>query len=129
MDRPMKRYKYIEDRLDKKMCSLVTDHWLREYKESPSTTLEDADTWPAVSLWSQPGQKAVAWAVYQSPDYIGWQTFRVGLKGRTTKDKLRALWCRWEKSSWYALERDRINNYIGALKRGGQLNDKLEIVK
>ena len=125
----MKRFKEIEDSLDKKLCRREAEKWLTQYKSKQNNILEKHNTWPRVTLWRQPGRVEVADAVYQSGDYMDWQMFRVGLKGLTTKDKLRALWCRLTAYEESATERVRVNNYIGALKRGGQLNDKLEIAK
>lgn len=60
-----------------------------------------------------------------------WQTFRVSLKGLSTEEKLKRLDC------WRADHMDQgllplrnqvqIDNYLNALKRGGQLNLSLEV--
>lgn len=65
--------------------------------------------------------------VYEIYDAEEWQLFRVSLKGLTTQQKLRMLEVRYQ--TWVALqetevacvEKCRIDNYIGALVRGGQL--------
>ena len=64
-----------------------------------------------------------------------WQAFRLSLKGLTTEQKLYKLVERRQQAKRdnggilpYA-EQIRIDNYINALKRGGQLNGHLEIVK
>jgi hypothetical protein len=73
-------------------------------------------------------QSEVQIAVYHAEDASDWQFFRVGLKGLATDAKLYCL-------AWYYAQegsitrRIRIDNYLGALIRGGQLNDKLEIVR
>jgi hypothetical protein len=65
-----------------------------------------------------PSQEEVWAAVAHEP----WQDFRRSLKGTTTEHKLAKL--RW----WlYHGHRDRkvrvqVHNYVGALKRGGQLS-------
>lgn len=71
-------------------------------------------------------------AVYESITADHWQMFRVGMKGLTTQKKLYCLAWYWLNCNWGeddALKKIRINNYLGALIRGGQLNDKLEILK
>lgn len=60
----------------------------------------------------------------------GWQQHRLSLKGLPTDMKLDMLeeWLRHGLGT----TRDRqiqVDNYINALKRGGQLNDKLEVVR
>lgn len=62
-----------------------------------------------------------------------WQRVRLSLKGQTTERKLLTLdaW-RTLKLVGGELPRDRqvqIDNYINALKRGGQLNCNLEVVR
>ena len=70
----------------------------------------------------------ISFAVYYSDDSEDWQKFRVGLKGLVTEAKLYCL-------AWYysqeptELKRLRVNNYLGALVRGGQLNSDLKIVR
>jgi len=79
-------------------------------------------------------------AVYHAEDAEDWQMFRVSLKGFTTKEKLYRLMFRlryWEEAfqeetllrNQLDLEKLRVDNYIGALVRGGQLNTKLEVVR
>jgi hypothetical protein len=55
-----------------------------------------------------------------------WQAFRISLKGISTPQKLIRLaqWPRRERADVV-----RIDNYINALKRGGQLNMDLEVIK
>lgn len=65
--------------------------------------------------------------VYFIYDAEEWQLFRVSLKGLTTQQKLRMLELRYD--TWITsiynetarVEKVRIDNYIGALVRGGQL--------
>lgn len=68
-------------------------------------------------------------AVYFAKDAFSWQRWRVRLKGLSTKEKLYCL-------AWYLVNENdselaniRVSNYLGALKRGGQLNDKYEVVR
>lgn len=84
----------------------------------------------------QPSAQRVQEAVYNVPSHREWQRFRVSLKGMSTRVKIARLDARWRKNiatrssddPEFALETVRIHNYIGALKRGGLLNDNLEIV-
>lgn len=88
------------------------------------------DRWP-----HEPGSYTmiqIHWAVYNSPDAEEWQRFRVSLKGLSTQEKLYCLaWRQVEERPHdkLVLERIRVDNYIGALVRGGQLNSKLEVVR
>lgn len=73
-------------------------------------------------------QEAIRNAVYVVYGAEDWQKFRVGLKGLVTEAKLYCL-------AWYytqaptVMRHIRVQNYLGALVRGGQLNGKLEILK
>lgn len=64
----------------------------------------------------------------------GWQSFRESLKGLPTTEKLDRL-AHWRQMDidGVGLVRRRcqvqIDNYINALKRGGQLNMNLEVVR
>ena len=66
-----------------------------------------------------------------------WQKFRVSLKGNTTSQKLYRLKFRLNRAKrMYATnqpllrqEQIRIDNYIGALKRGGLLTLELRVIK
>ena len=71
-----------------------------------------------------------------SPDKIrrcvaqeNWQTFRKSLKGLPTEEKLTKLsgWLRSRRGG--GCTKTQVDNYINALKRGGQLNADLEVVK
>lgn len=54
-----------------------------------------------------------------------WQKFRLSLKGISTEDKLNRLYdyvtSRKERDEYARVEQIRIDNYINALLRGGQL--------
>jgi hypothetical protein len=82
-----------------------------------------------VASWSP---EQVREAVYSAPGYEDWQKFRVSLKGQSTKVKLFRLRQRFtyaiiDELPWW--DRCRMDNYIGALKRGGQLGMDLEVRK
>lgn len=74
------------------------------------------------------GRDEILAMVYRAEDHRDWQFFRVGLHGLFTAQK---LWC----LAWYYSDKPctprkiRIDNYLGALVRGGQLNAKLEIMR
>lgn len=96
---------------------------------------EDRLTWPYG--YNQPSPDDVRDAVYLCNTAHEWQAFRVSLKGQTTKMKVARLIWRYvhnisthhHESAEFKREVVRINNYIGALIRGGQLNVNLEIVR
>jgi hypothetical protein len=97
------------------------------------STLLTLDKWPhEVKHW---GMSDIRYAVYMAPDHLDWQLFRVALKGLPTDQKLGMLSYRLttrvtepSEPNWL-LEFIRADNYIGALRRGGQLNEALEVVK
>lgn len=61
-------------------------------------------------------------------DVLIWQQFRVSLKGFSTGAKLFRL-KNYQKRFTAGGVDCRVDNYLGALKRGGYLNDKYEILK
>ena len=72
-------------------------------------------------------RESVNLAVYTGEGAEDWQFFRVGLKGLSTQAKLRCLQWYREHSEDKGDKDVRIDNYLGALIRGGQLNSNLEI--
>lgn len=91
------------------------------------------------SKWEHPVKvythDQVRFATYFAPGSEEWQQFRVSMKGQSTKMKLARLNLRYlaaqavEKEGEWELEKVRIDNYILALKRAGQLNENLEVVR
>jgi len=98
--------------------------------------------------YNQPSIRLAKWAVYEADNFMDWQLFRVSMKGLSTSDKVMMLSTRWieyacdyvqmcdvgicEKQGECAtgvIEWVRIMNYIGALRRGGQLDAQNRIVK
>lgn len=71
---------------------------------------------------------SIRYAVYFAPDAISWQLFRVALKGISTNEKINML-VSYQKHNTSSNDIIRIANYIGALKRGGQLDKNLKIVR
>jgi hypothetical protein len=55
-----------------------------------------------------------------------WQQLRVSLKGIPTTEKLKAL-DEYLKTSTHPLKHVQVDNYINALKRGGQLSVHCEV--
>lgn len=99
--------------------------------KAAANEMAKAGKWPhEVKQWNH---DQVRFAVYIAPSADEWQQFRVSLKGQSTAMKLARLDLRYlaaehapNQGDW-ELEKIRIDNYIGALVRGGQLNSSLEI--
>lgn len=90
-----------------------------------------------IKRWSN---TAIAQAVYYADDAADWQRFRVCMKGCTTYEKLFMLTSRRQYMLTEFAEGNltqeklqnemiRYDNYIGALRRGGQLNAEFKVVK
>lgn len=58
-----------------------------------------------------------------------WQQFRLTLKGRTTVYKLQQLEKWLKQHNFDEASKVQVDNYIGALKRGGQLSAYGEVVR
>lgn len=115
------------------------EKWL--YSGSSGIDRDSYDRWPEKqSAWPQ---DFVQFCVYQASDHEEWQLFRVSMKGLPTKSKLYMLHNRYvtlvssvasdnpSGPEWtqYKIQKCRIDNYLGALVRGGQLNSNLEVVR
>ena len=88
------------------------------------------------AMVTQYPQALVQHAVYEAEDHEEWQKFRCSLKGQSTQMKLARLYLYRQKCFADALtsqDRERaqirVDNYIGALVRGGQLNAAHEVVR
>lgn len=109
------------------------DRKLRRYRGAQKLTnqaqLEAADTikgWPhIVRGWAQ---SRVQYAVYEGQGHEAWQMFRVGLHGLPTKHKLYRL-LEYKVYHPSLMDEIRVDNYIGALVRGGQLSQDLQVIK
>lgn len=100
--------------------------------------LQEYNKWPAEIEWWTHDQ--IRNAVYLALDHYEWQVFRVSMKGLTTQEKIFML-CQWfgdhcidtedktVSDEIYKRNKCRVDNYIGALIRGGQLNTNYEVVK
>lgn len=128
-----KAFKNWDKQFTRQELIIVRQHYLGYYRV--------LDRWPyKVSSWPQEFVQA---CVYQVSTTEEWQRFRVAMKGLSTFEKLGMLDNRYKERvkplesdnpdgpTWveYKIEKCRIDNYIGALVRGGQLNSDLEIVK
>ena len=96
-------------------------HMLRGYMYASQIEYWDADT--------------IRHAVYFGKGAEEWQKFRVSLKSQSTWMKVHRLHLRYrwmmslDDQELKRLEKCRIDNYIGALQRGGQLNAAHGIVR
>jgi hypothetical protein len=98
----------------------------------------DTDYWIGVGEYNGWGRQIQSWsaaeirlAVYFEEDAAEWQCFRVALKGLSTQQKLHMLDVRYNQYVGFGSadvsdekrrrEHCRIDNYLGALVRGGQL--------
>lgn len=78
--------------------------------------------------YAQPSVAEARFAVYEADGFEDWQLFRVSMKGLTTRQKIAMCRHRWNSmitcnEGDSVIETHRIWNYLGALKRGGQLVD------
>jgi hypothetical protein len=103
--------------------------------------IAQCDHWPEMRNFTEEYSiSTIRFAVYEAPGAEEWQQFRVSLKGLTTREKIYALLWYWDAhvapgagasisvEAW-SREIIRVNNYLGALKRGGQLDSALRVVK
>lgn len=121
------KFKSFDTRFTNHQIAVQRETWLRGFEDS-----EPMKKWPHnVQQWSQ---NRVQFAVYEASDHEEWQLFRVSLKGLTTYEKLYCLdryldaLAREDQHGW-DLNVCRVDNYIGALVRGGQLNKNLEVMR
>lgn len=106
---------------------------------TPQAIIDQIQGWPNTALFreSYPAE-VIANAVYEGSEAYRWQMFRVSLKGLSIRQKLWALNWYWtvfvspaDGKFRQAANNEiiRINNYLGALKRGGFLDSNLKIIK
>ena len=91
--------------------------------------------WPYA--YTSHSQQNVQYAVYHSQWSREWQIFRIALKGLTTRQKLFQLIKRWKEtetvmrqtgnSEYYRTRVVQIENYVGALVRGGLLDEQAQV--
>lgn len=120
--------KFSQDQIKEcrsKMRQFITDH---------SVACKIDNHWYfEVKQWSQ---DFVQDCVYRVADVALWQLLRTSMKGLTTKEKLQFLLAYYHSSITNDASREqmmivkcRIDNYIGALRRGGQLDAEYNIVR
>ena len=92
--------------------------------------------WDFMDEYKQPSHVHVRMAVYEVDDHCEWQAFRVSLKTMPTAHKLYRLRNRWilnvltnQESLKATIERIRINNYIGSMRRANLIDADGKIVK
>ena len=115
----MKQFKEFDRKLSRHIGELALDALQAQMAEYIHRWQFPTGSWP---------QPQVQHAVYEAECAEAWQRFRVGLKGLSTQAKLYRL----EEllvTSRNPLDKIRIDNYIGALIRGGQLNEAREVVR
>lgn len=122
---------------DKKYRHLVNSFTLEELSKISEEHIEEHAA--GLRKWGftpEPWtKKFIRYSVYEAADHEEWQQFRVSMKGQSTQVKIYRLISRRTKaiiqgdSNRRDRELCRIDNYIGALVRGGFLNSKLEIVR
>ena len=109
-------------------------------KESAIDIAEVGECWRKESDTYLGNKEKIRDAVYESESAEEWQKFRVSLKGFDTAHKLARLQYRehvmanyytdgFIDKEEYEREEVRMDNYIGALRRGGQLDSEYRIVK
>lgn len=94
------------------------------------------DRWDHIDEFFVADTGAIRMAVYIEEGHLEWQRFRVSLKGLGTYNKLKALHEYWlmhvvgnKDNVDRMLQKIRVNNYLGALRRGGQLDEDFVGVK
>lgn len=116
----------------KNVIMFERDRWL--YTGSTPEERDGYKRWPHhVQSWKR---KQVIYAVSEHPTHRDWQKFRVAMKGTTTSQKLYML-DNWlasraqEGDPDWETEIIRVDNYIGALVRGGLLSPspKYEVIR
>lgn len=128
-----KPFKQWEKRFSKAELIKERESWLPE-DIMPGLVKAFEKEWPHTT--TQQPQSYVQYCVYDAADAVDWQRFRCCLKGMTTPEKLYCLDAYgkayfvhnqdWANRKKYKC---RIDNYIGALVRGGQLSTDYKVLK
>jgi hypothetical protein len=136
-NKPMRRIKQFKD-YERIHAKLLGTAKLSEAEAVKATELMQAHDyyWPHKGQYQQWSQVEVIHAVYEAEDYDTWQKARVSLKGLSTVDKLYRLWEMWEVEVVHhpsvhqrLIWKCRIENYLSALIRGGQLSRELKVLR
>jgi hypothetical protein len=123
------KFKDYNKKFSKEQIGACRQRWL--YNGSSHAERMSYTSWPLTVLrWAQ---WQVQEAVYLTDDHEEWQLFRVSMKGLSTSEKLYMLHNRYitldldNNQNW--VDHCRIDNYIGALVRGGQLDSNYKVLK
>ena len=131
-----KEFKQWDKAFSKDQIDSARVIWLRSTELGYRAAINE-DGWFEEALehmgYTAVGIQEARYAVYEADGFKEWQLFRVAMKGLTTEEKVFMCRMRWEhmvdnaaedediSESEIVTEKHRIWNYLGALKRGGQL--------
>jgi hypothetical protein len=123
------KFKDFDKKFSKDQIDACRQRWL--YSGSSHAERQSYTEWPLPVLrWAQWQVQEV---VYLADDHEEWQLFRVSMKGLSTSEKLYMLHNRYitldldNNQNW--VDHCRIDNYISALVRGGQLDSNYKVVR
>lgn len=133
-----KEFKEWDKRFSKEAIEICRNRWL--FNGSTKFDREFCTIWVhKVSSWDK---EYIRHCVYESYDAHEWQLFRVSMKGLSTSEKLYMLNNYYDAKvvanasnnsgeEWvtYKKNKCRVDNYIGALRRGGQLDEHFEVIR
>lgn len=131
-----KRFKAFDRMFKNQLHQLIRGVPIKELAEAAQVVKQ----WPdVITPWDH---DTVSYCVYEAPDHDDWQLFRVSLKGLSTAEKLYMLkeYYKWQlartapgqmngEMRQMSVVQCRIDNYLGALRRGGQLDMENRIMK
>lgn len=125
-----KEFKEWDKAFNKDQIQSMRNLWL--YIDDPLTddrgSIEDFNGWAyyeEIEVW---GNSEIRHAVYEADDAKEWQCIRVAMKGLSTIEKLTIL-ANLRQVYPQQVWKIRIDNYLGALRRGGQLDEDYKIRK
>ena len=131
-----KHFKSFDKAFSPEQIQACRDRYCYSLKTSPKM-LDGILGWEMkLNSWDQ---DFVQYCVYSANDHRDWQLFRVSMKGMSTREKLFMLYNYYTETEQvsifgkitqiYNVRKCRIDNYIGALKRAGILDDGGNIIK
>lgn len=132
-----KQFKEWDKKFSHREVVQESNYWL-PFNIMPSVIM-NIDKWPLpVDVWPQDFVQHCVYHV-EGDNYLHhrkWQLFRVSMKGHTTQEKVFMLINYYQSNVVEAMSEDerkiqkcRVDNYLGALIRGGQLNKEYEVCK
>ena len=135
-----KEFKLYDKKYGKYMGTAVKS--IRNERVVDYAEISSIQQWPYMDRFTEEYSIAtIRNAVYESGnDTEVWQKFRVSLKGLSTREKLFCLMDYWQihvecgpgayvQLVQYQNHVIRVNNYLGALKRSGHLDNSLRVAK